>query len=225
MPPLAIVHPSLDEPPPSEPAGAGAEPSVVPSTAGDVEAAVGEVVAAPEPPAVFLTPSTEGFEPERAAADAAGEEQEAGQDLAGEAREVAEAQPPPFPEYAQTEASAGNRSEPRRADGRGTPAYGVGPNWMLAFVCGWAGGGSLLRTLDTLGRTDLSGLNRLYALGGFSALGVGLIAFAVEALFWHRFRRRNGLRAGLLVLLLLITLAGVAGLILFKDPDPVRGRI
>ena len=99
------------------------------------------------------------------------------------------------------------------------------PNWMLAFVCVWAGGRSVYQTLDVLARTDLAGSNRLLALCGYGALGAGLFAFALEALFWGRISRRNLGRKLLLILLVLLTLAGVVCLYFFKDPDPVRGRI
>lgn len=99
------------------------------------------------------------------------------------------------------------------------------PNWMLAFVCGWAGLRAGYQVYDVMLRTDLTQASRFMALGGYTALSVGFCAFALEALFWRVLRRRDRGRKNVLLLLALITIAGAVCLFLFKDPDPVRGRI
>ncbi len=99
------------------------------------------------------------------------------------------------------------------------------PNWMLAFVCGWAGLRAGYQVYDVMLRTDLTQAGRLLALGGYAALSAGFCAFALEALFWRVLRRRDHGRKSVLLLLALLTIAGAVCLFLFKDPDPVRGRI
>ena len=98
-----------------------------------------------------------------------------------------------------------------------------GPNLMLAFVCLWAGGTSLVEagTL-VMGQVARAGRFRwemLQGLGfaGYALLGLGLVGFTFEALQWGR--RRRGIAPILMVLLpALLTLAGAVCLVLFKDP-------
>ncbi len=91
---------------------------------------------------------------------------------------------------------------------------GSQPNWMLAFVCAWAGGTSLFEAWH-LYQAAKMGAIRGPAFLGYILLGAGLIGFAVDAFRWGRSRRR--LVAALLVPVVL-TLAGIALLILSHDP-------
>lgn len=112
----------------------------------------------------------------------------------------------------------------------GEPAFeeeptDTGPNWMLAFVCSWAGVFSLFQGWELTHRAELVGLNRTYGVGGYLILGAGLVSFALEALFWGKGRRRQAIQMLLIVIPLLLVLAGVVALFLFKDPDPSKSRI
>ena len=95
----------------------------------------------------------------------------------------------------------------------------TGPNWMLAFVCAWAGGTALNEAWAVLASAGFRIAPMLRNLGfvGYGLLGLGLFAFALEALRWGSQRRGA---ASLLAILLpaLLTLAGVVCLILSGDP-------
>jgi hypothetical protein len=150
----------------------------------------------------------------------------------GEVETPAAAMTPPPAAYSPT---AYERTDPAKAAAEGRPAawppeeeepeYEGGPNWMLAFVCAWAGATSLYQAWDITRRVDLIQIQRMLALAGFSSLGIGLLAFGVEALLWNRVRRTTGSQILLVLIPLLLTLAGVVCLFMFKDPDPTRSRI
>jgi uncharacterized membrane protein len=99
---------------------------------------------------------------------------------------------------------------------------GVGPNWMLAFVCAWAGGTALFEAPAALKATDpmssslerlLPWTDRLFGCAGLSLLGIGLLLFAGEALLWGK--RRQGIGPVLAVVFpALLTLAGIIFLFL-----------
>lgn len=89
-----------------------------------------------------------------------------------------------------------------------------GPNWMLAFICAWSSMISLREAWATVGGGGFG--QALHNLGvmGYLLLGVGLLAFALDALQWGRPRRG----VGPLVLPALLTLAGVVCLVLWNNP-------
>lgn len=96
------------------------------------------------------------------------------------------------------------------------PLPDTGPNWMLAFVCAWSGTVSINEAwaVASAGGQVLSNLGFL----GYALLGLGLLAFAVEALRWGR--RRSGAVALLLMAATLLTLAGLVCLLMW----PSAGR-
>ena len=91
-----------------------------------------------------------------------------------------------------------------------------GPNWMLAFICAWSSAISLREAWATVGGGGLGMALRNLGVLGYLLLGVGLLAFAFDALRWGRPRRG----IGPLVIPTLLTLAGVVCLVLWND----RGR-
>ena len=93
-----------------------------------------------------------------------------------------------------------------------------GPNWMLAFVCAWAGGTALNEAWASTAAGKVGAqLLRNPAFAGYLLLGLGLVAFAIEALRWGK---RNRGMASLLIVVVpaLLTLAGVACLVLSTEP-------
>lgn len=93
-----------------------------------------------------------------------------------------------------------------------------GPNWMLAFVCAWAGGTALNEAWASTSAAKVGAqLFRSPALAGYLLLGLGFLAFAIEALRWGK--RQRGIGSLLIVVLpALLTLAGVACLVLSSEP-------
>jgi len=91
-----------------------------------------------------------------------------------------------------------------------------GPNWMLAFICAWSSAISLREAWATVGGGSWGLALRNLGVMGYLLLGVGLLAFAFDALRWGRPRRG----AAALVIPTLLTLAGVVCLVLWND----RGR-
>jgi hypothetical protein len=136
-----------------------------------------------------------------------------------------EAPPVGYPplEVAPTAAPAFEAAEAAPAEEE--PRRDTAPNWMLAFVCAWAGGFALYQAWDSLRRGDLTQALRTYAVGGYTSLGLGLVLCTIEALLWNRFRRHEAARVVLLLLPLVLILAGVWLLFMFKDPDPSRSKI
>lgn len=100
------------------------------------------------------------------------------------------------------------------------PAREAGPNWMLAFVSAWAGAVSLSEAWNLAAGAGLHLTRALLtssAFLGYALLGLGLLAFALEALQWGK--RRSGAVPLLSVLIpTALTLAGVIYLIMSKDP-------
>lgn len=94
-----------------------------------------------------------------------------------------------------------------------------GPNWMLAFVCAWAGATALNEAWAVMAPIGfkLPLLLRNTAFVGYTLLGLGLAAFAIEALRWGARKREGGSLAQVL-LPAVVTLAGVIALILSQDP-------
>jgi len=114
-------------------------------------------------------------------------------------------------------AEADEAEAPAAAAPRARPS----PNWMLAFVCAWAGGTAFneawVKLWDLAGGKGLRlDLAKEITVLGYVLLGAGLLAFAVDALRWGR--RRGAGAAALLFLAGLLTLGGVAALILSADP-------
>ena len=94
------------------------------------------------------------------------------------------------------------------------------PNWMLAFVCAWAGGTSLYEAYQfaALAAPAFSlQVLRGPTFLGYALLGVGLLIFAWDALQWGKHRRRGALLAALL-LPTLLTLAGAVFLLISHEP-------
>lgn len=91
-----------------------------------------------------------------------------------------------------------------------------GPNWMLAFICAWSSAISLREAWYTLAGGGWAVILRNLGVLGYLLLGVGLLAFAFDALRWGRPRRG----VGTLVIPTLLTLAGVVCLVLWNE----RGR-
>jgi hypothetical protein len=101
-----------------------------------------------------------------------------------------------------------------------------GPNWMLAFVCGWAAFTSFMEapvayaakeTMVNGSTITLSAGDRMYGGLGFALLGLGLLLFGIEALLWGR--RRRGVGALLSIgLPVLVSLGGIVCLILSHYP-------
>lgn len=101
---------------------------------------------------------------------------------------------------------------------RHEPHYETGPNWMLAFVCLWAGGTSLNEAWHFAGQSGLGpALLRNMTFLGYGVLGLGLLGFALEAL---QHGKRRDTAATLLASLVpaLLTLAGVILLVLSNEP-------
>lgn len=86
------------------------------------------------------------------------------------------------------------------------------PNWMLAFICAWTG----VTSLHEAWLLNQSGVLRTEAMGalGYLLLGIGLVAFAIEALGWGRPRRN----VAAVLFPTLLTLAGVVCLVLWDGP-------
>ncbi|MGV3724584.1 MAG: hypothetical protein ACO1SX_27120 [Actinomycetota bacterium] len=86
------------------------------------------------------------------------------------------------------------------------------PNWMLAFICAWSGATSLYEAwlLNQVGGLRAETLGLL----GYLLLGIGLVAFAIEALGWGRPRRS----IAPVLLPTLLTLVGVVCLVLWDGP-------
>ena len=97
------------------------------------------------------------------------------------------------------------------------PVVETGPNWMLAFVCAWAGATSLNEAAVFFASRGLrlADMLRNQAFTGYILLGLGLLGFGIEALRWGR-------RRGVLLVLVpaLLTLAGIVLLVL----SPEQGR-
>lgn len=95
----------------------------------------------------------------------------------------------------------------------------AGPNWMLAFVCAWAAATALNEAWAVMAPIGfkLPLLLRNTAFVGYALLGVGLAAFAIEALRWGARKREGGSLAQVL-LPAAVTLAGVIALVLSHDP-------
>lgn len=90
----------------------------------------------------------------------------------------------------------------------------TGPNWMLAFICAWSSAIALREAWATVGGGGLGPALHNLGVMGYLFLGVGLLAYAFDALQWGRPRR--GLAP--LVLPTLLTLAGVVCLVLWNNP-------
>lgn len=95
--------------------------------------------------------------------------------------------------------------------------YEVRPNWMLSFVCAWAGATSLSEAWALMGPGGFPLLMRNLAFFGYCSLGVGLFGFALEALRWGG-RRRGAGRLLMIAVSAIATLLGVVCLVLSKDP-------
>lgn len=95
----------------------------------------------------------------------------------------------------------------------------AGPNWMLAFVCAWAAATALNEAWAVMAPIgfNFATLVRNVAFDGYVLLGLGLAAFALEALRWGARRREGGSLAGV-VMPALLTLAGVVALVISHDP-------
>jgi len=94
----------------------------------------------------------------------------------------------------------------------------AGPNWMLAFVCLIAGATSLFEAWAIAAPAQFrTSVLAGHSFLGYALLGLGLMAFAAEALQWGR--RRQGVGALLAVAVpALLTMAGVIYLILSHSP-------
>lgn len=88
----------------------------------------------------------------------------------------------------------------------------TGPNWMLAFICAWSAATSLHEAWLEMGGRFRPELLQHLGFVGYLLLGVGLAAFAVEALGWGKPRRSSAV----VVLPALLTLAGVVCLVLWN---------
>ncbi len=124
----------------------------------------------------------------------------------------------PVPVEGRSEVSpdAGTQAPPA-APPRELP-YETGPNWMLAFVCLWAGGTSLNEAWYVAGQAGLgAALLRNVTFLGYGVLGLGLVGFALEAL-QHGKRRSTATTVLTALAPALLTLAGVILLVLSNDP-------
>jgi hypothetical protein len=90
---------------------------------------------------------------------------------------------------------------------------------MLAFVCAWAAATALNEAWAVMAPIGFhfATLVRNVAFDGYVLLGLGLAAFALEALRWGARRREGGSLAGV-VMPALLTLAGVVALVISHDP-------
>lgn len=107
---------------------------------------------------------------------------------------------------------------------REVPVRRSRPDWMMAFITGWAGLRSAWQVVDVLSRTDLMGRERILAFGGYGAIAAGLVLCCGESLLRGKISSR-ATRQTILGVLVLLLAFGVGCLFLFKDPDPTRGRI
>lgn len=122
----------------------------------------------------------------------------------------------PVPLPAETLQSPKEATE-RSAEPAPDPASG-GPNWMLAFVCAWAGATALNEAWAVVTAVGMTAqVLRNQAFLGYGLLGIGLLVFAIEALRWGS-RRRGAASLIAVVVPALMTLAGVVALILSQDP-------
>lgn len=108
------------------------------------------------------------------------------------------------------ESAARLRGEPERhLDGSA--------NWMLAFVCAWAGATSLYEAWILAAPGGFRGpVLRTPGFLGYALLGAGLLLFALDALQWGK--RRRGPVLFLTVVAILVTVGGVLGLLMSSDP-------
>jgi hypothetical protein len=106
-------------------------------------------------------------------------------------------------------------AEPAEPVGTPEAPGSTAPNWMLAFVCAWAGATALNEAWAVLAPTGWKA-EVLRSLGflGYVLVGVGLLVFAGEALRWGG-RKRSALAMAIPALM---TLGGVVALILSQDP-------
>ena len=107
---------------------------------------------------------------------------------------------------------------------REVPVRRSRPDWMMAFITGWAGLRSAWQVVDVLSRTDLMGRERILAFGGYGAIAAGLVLCCGESLLRGKISSR-ATRQTILGVLVLLLAFGVGCLFLLKDPDPTRGRI
>ncbi len=107
---------------------------------------------------------------------------------------------------------------------REVPVRRSRPDWMMAFITGWAGLRSAWQVVDVISRTDLMGRERILAFGGYGAIAAGLVLCCGESLLRGKISSR-ATRQTILGVLVLLLAFGVGCLFLFKDPDPTRGRI
>lgn len=224
LPAAATVTPPVEVSPAAfglEPPGAPAAPGTLASTsAADTASAAGFTPAAEVParetassgepaPVVEASP----FSPIQGAASAGLESMPAATAVPAAAPYPAPGAPvpPPYAPGIPTPEEAGGPA----VESGPEPDFG-GPNWMLAFVCAWAGATALNEAWAVLAPIGMKAqLLRNPAFLGYGLLGLGLVAFALEALRWGS-RRRNVLLA--VVVPTLMTLVGVAALVMSQDP-------
>ncbi|MFN3649016.1 MAG: hypothetical protein ACK47B_05490 [Armatimonadota bacterium] len=129
-------------------------------------------------------------------------------------------EPAPAPGAWVTAADLGGEEEAREEEERDEQPDS-GPNWMMAFVLGWAGAAALYEWPSVMraqvDNVELTHMDRILGSWGFFTLGIGLILFAIEALWWGR-RRRSLFLTLVMVLATLLTLGGVVCLFLSKYP-------
>ena len=198
-------------------------------------------VSAGAPPAAFTEPErfpTDGYDPVEGAPDdahpapgrespyAPGEDVEA----RGESTVTPSERPPVHPVFPLAVPPGSEAPEPlpdvpEQREPAPEPEQEASPNWMLAFVCAWAGSFAVYQAWDVTRRTDLTRALHNLALGGYTSLGIGLFLCALEALLWGKLRRRGATQLMLLLVPLVLIFIGVLCLILFKDPDPTRSKI
>jgi hypothetical protein len=204
---------------PDEPAAA---PSTVPDPQPPItperEAAVPTAVAEPEevsaapvmaPPSPWSSESIAEPASSEAAAPVSSETPVSAQSTVAAASFPALADDPDAGRPATPAPDTGSRERESHRD--------AGPNWMLAFVCAVAGLTSLFEARSLYVQLVLGPMVRWdLAIPGYFILGLGLLAFAVDALFWGR--RRGGAALLLTAAPALLTLIGIALLLLSHHP-------
>lgn len=93
-----------------------------------------------------------------------------------------------------------------------------GANWMLAFVSFWASVTSLNEAWVVAAAGGFrTAILRSFGFLGYGLLGVGLLCFALEALQWGK-RPRSAASIALVFVSALLTVAGIASLVMSPDP-------
>jgi hypothetical protein len=126
--------------------------------------------------------------------------------------------PVPNPQATEQALGADRQETVPPASERRSESAPAGPNWMLAFVCAWAGATALNEAWIVAVKLGIKA--QLFSnptFLGYALLGLGLLAFGIEALRWGT--RRAGSALAAVSIPTLLTLAGVIALVFFSRDE------